>query len=118
MAGGPSRRSPGRSRNDSVTSFPRRRTRWCALWTSPNSTVRNWSPVDYLAAAAVVLGGGLLRFLGLAQPAAFVFDEHFYAPDACWYALASPTVCEVAKESIRLHPPLAKSLIGAGIALV
>ena len=86
--------------------------------TSPNGTVRNWSPVDYLAAAAVVLGGGLLRFLGLAQPAAFVFDEHFYAPDACWYALASPTVCEVAKESIRLHPPLAKSLIGAGIALV
>ena len=46
-----------------------------------------------------------------------MFDEIFYARDACWYVFGSESVCDVAGLASRAHPPLGKWLIGSGIAL-
>jgi dolichyl-phosphate-mannose--protein O-mannosyl transferase len=45
-----------------------------------------------------------------------VFDEIFYARDACWYVAGTETVCGITDLASRSHPPLGKWLIGAGIA--
>jgi dolichyl-phosphate-mannose--protein O-mannosyl transferase len=45
-----------------------------------------------------------------------VFDEIFYARDACWYVAGSEAVCGITELASRTHPPLGKWLIGAGIA--
>jgi dolichyl-phosphate-mannose-protein mannosyltransferase len=44
-----------------------------------------------------------------------VFDEIFYARDACWYVIGSEGVCGITDLASRAHPPLGKWLIGAGI---
>lgn len=48
-------------------------------------------------------------------PRTLMFDEVFYAKDACWYALSSEAVCKVAYEQTAVHPPLGKWLLAAGI---
>ena len=58
-----------------------------------------------------------LRFVSLGRPLELVFDEIFYARDACWYVNASEAVCNVSGLVSRSHPPLGKWLIGAGIAV-
>jgi dolichyl-phosphate-mannose--protein O-mannosyl transferase len=45
-----------------------------------------------------------------------VFDEIFYARDACWYVLGTEQACGITDLASRAHPPLGKWLIGAGIA--
>lgn len=45
-----------------------------------------------------------------------VFDEIFYARDACWYVAGTDAVCGITELTSRAHPPLGKWLIGAGIA--
>lgn len=45
-----------------------------------------------------------------------MFDEIFYARDACWYVAGSEAVCGITELASRTHPPLGKWLIGAGIA--
>ena len=46
-----------------------------------------------------------------------MFDEIFYARDACWYVIGSEGACGISDLASRAHPPLGKWLIGAGIAL-
>lgn len=54
--------------------------------------------------------------MSLGRPVELVFDEIFYARDACWYVAGSEAICNVSGLVSRSHPPLGKWLIGAGIA--
>ncbi|HEX7196283.1 MAG TPA: phospholipid carrier-dependent glycosyltransferase [Candidatus Limnocylindria bacterium] len=62
-------------------------------------------------------GAMVLRFVSLGRPVELVFDEIFYARDACWYVVGTESVCGIAELASRSHPPLGKWLIGSGIAL-
>ena len=44
-----------------------------------------------------------------------MFDEIFYARDACWYVAGTEAVCNITELTSRAHPPLGKWLIGSGI---
>ncbi|MDQ3940017.1 MAG: phospholipid carrier-dependent glycosyltransferase [Actinomycetota bacterium] len=83
----------------------------------PPLPVRQWGRWDWVALALVTLIGGALRFVRLDLPKTIVFDETYYAKDACWYVLASTDICEVSDEQSNVHPPLAKWLIAIGIRL-
>jgi dolichyl-phosphate-mannose--protein O-mannosyl transferase len=63
-----------------------------------------------------VIGAATVRLLSLGRPIELVFDEIFYARDACWYVYGSQSVCGVEDLVSRAHPPLGKWLIGSGIA--
>jgi dolichyl-phosphate-mannose-protein mannosyltransferase len=55
--------------------------------------------------------------VSLGRPVELVFDEIFYAQDACWYVAGSESVCNISGLVSRAHPPLGKWLIGSGIAV-
>ena len=76
-----------------------------------------WSRLDTVLFVAIVLGAAVLRFASLGRPVELVFDEIFYARDACWYVIGTQDVCGITDLASRAHPPLGKWLIGAGIAL-
>jgi dolichyl-phosphate-mannose-protein mannosyltransferase len=76
-----------------------------------------WRTIDTLMIVAVTLVGGLLRFVGLGDPRDIVFDETYYAKDACWYATSSHQLCGVEGEQTAVHPTLGKWIIAAGIKL-
>jgi dolichyl-phosphate-mannose--protein O-mannosyl transferase len=78
---------------------------------------RGWTPVDTLALIAVTVFGGALRLTRLDLPKTIVFDETYYAKDACFYLNLSQKVCDVDSEQTLVHPPLGKWLIAAGIKL-
>lgn len=67
--------------------------------------------------AFITLVALVLRLVRLSNPKAFIFDETYYAKDACWYVSPSPKLCHVSSEVTWVHPPLAKWLIGVGIKL-
>jgi dolichyl-phosphate-mannose-protein mannosyltransferase len=56
--------------------------------------------------------------VSLGRPVELVFDEIFYARDACWYVFGTESVCNITELASRAHPPLGKWLIGSGIALL
>jgi dolichyl-phosphate-mannose-protein mannosyltransferase len=66
--------------------------------------------------AVVTLIAGALRLPLLSRPAELVFDEIFYARDACRYVLGTESACGISELVSRSHPPLGKWLIGTGIA--
>jgi dolichyl-phosphate-mannose--protein O-mannosyl transferase len=73
-----------------------------------------WSRADSVALAAVTLAAAVLRGWRVSVPGRIVFDEAYYAPDACvlW---RGQEACGVDGIYSRVHPYLAKWLIGAGI---
>ncbi|MEO6058785.1 MAG: phospholipid carrier-dependent glycosyltransferase [Candidatus Limnocylindria bacterium] len=77
---------------------------------------RAWSRLDWTALAAVALGGAALRLVGLSRPVGLVFDEIFYAQNACQYVLGSAE-CGIGELAGRSHPPLGNWLIGIGIRI-
>ena len=77
-----------------------------------------WSRLDWLGLVAVTIGTGLVRLAGLNRPIGLVFDEIFYARDACLYVLGAEAACGVADLQSRAHPPLGKWLIGSGIGIL
>ncbi len=77
---------------------------------------RGWSRIDTALVAIVTLLAAVLRLVSLGRPVDLVFDEIFYARDACWYVYGSEAVCGVTDLVSRAHPPLGKWLIGSGIA--
>lgn len=77
---------------------------------------RGWTRIDSALIALVTIGAALLRLLSLGRPVELVFDEIFYARDACWYVFSSEAVCGITDLASRSHPPLGKWLIGSGIA--
>ena len=79
--------------------------------------IRDWTRQDWIALIIVTLAAAITRFVGLDDPKKLVFDETYYAKDACWYVNASSSLCEVNHEVTHVHPPLGKWLIGLGIRL-
>jgi dolichyl-phosphate-mannose-protein mannosyltransferase len=58
-----------------------------------------------------------MRLAALGRPVGFVFDEIFYARNACRYVIGDPAVCGIEQLASRAHPPLGNWLIGTGIKL-
>ncbi len=81
------------------------------------SSVRGWSRLDTVLLAAITLGAAVLRLASLGRPLELVFDEIFYARDACWYVIGTESACGITDLASRAHPPLGKWLIGSGITL-
>lgn len=77
-------------------------------------TGSTWAPVDWIAVAGITLVAGALRLAWLTHPDRFVFDEYYYAREACWYLLHSVPLCGAIH--VVVHPPLGKWLIATGIA--
>ena len=73
-----------------------------------------WSRLDWAALSLVSAGAALIRLAGLSRPIGFVFDEVFYAQNACRYVLGTAE-CGIEELVSRAHPPLGNWMIGAGI---
>ena len=58
--------------------------------------------------------GGRAAAAGLGRPVGFVFDEIWYARNACRYVVGTPE-CGIDQLASRAHPPLGNWMIGAGI---
>jgi dolichyl-phosphate-mannose--protein O-mannosyl transferase len=76
--------------------------------------------------AVVALAAGIPRFWALGDPGSdngkrvYVFDETYYAKDACLYAGHAAKQCDLtttSNEQSWVHPPLGKWMIAAGIKL-
>jgi len=78
---------------------------------------RSWTTIDWIALAAVTVVAGGLRFVGMTNPSVMIFDESYYARDACWYVLGDAG-CGFRLPYREVHPPLAKWLIGWGIETI
>jgi dolichyl-phosphate-mannose-protein mannosyltransferase len=83
----------------------------------PPATAPRWTRLDSAAILVVTLAAGLVRMVSLNRPVELVFDEIFYAQNACWYVAGSEAVCGITELASRAHPPLGNWLIGAGIAV-
>lgn len=75
-----------------------------------------WTRSDTIALVMLVVGAAIMRMVSLGRPAELVFDEIFYARNACWYLYANEAVCEIADQASRGHPPLGNWLVATGIA--
>ena len=75
-----------------------------------------WSRLDWLLLGAVTVGAAMVRVAGLNRPVGFVFDEVFYAQNACRYVIGTSD-CGIEQLASRAHPPLGNWIIGAGIKL-
>jgi dolichyl-phosphate-mannose-protein mannosyltransferase len=84
----------------------------------PQPARSTWRRADTWAFIAIVAFAGLFRLIGLTVPGELVFDERFYAQDACWYLYHSEAKCEHRAEVSNEHPPLGKWMIVAGITLL
>ena len=63
-----------------------------------------------------MVGAALVRLPALNRPLGFVFDEIFYARNACRYVIGTPE-CGIDDLASRAHPPLGNWIIGVGIKL-
>lgn len=75
---------------------------------------RPWHTLDTLALVGVTLVAGILRFWHLGFPGRIVFDEVYYAHDACVFVNPLP-ICGGGNAYSEEHPLLAKWLIATGI---
>ena len=76
---------------------------------------RPWTRLDLVALVAITLIAAIVRLWGLADPPDLVFDETYYAKDACHYVGGSEELCGIADESTKVHPPLGKWIIAVGV---
>ena len=84
---------------------------------APLAAIPSWGPMDTIAMTLVTLMAGLIRYVNLASPAQLIFDETYYAKDACFYLGGAASLCKTDYEITYVHPPLAKWLIAIGIRL-
>ena len=82
-----------------------------SIWTRG----KRWSAADGLALVVVTAAAALVRLARLSDPRTLVFDETYYAKDACWYATGSPSVCGIEAEQTQVHPPLGKWMLAMGV---
>ena len=75
-----------------------------------------WTRRDWVAVGVVTAGAAAVRLAGLTTPAGFVFDEIFYARNACRFVIDT-SVCGIEDLVSGAHPPLGNWLIGIGIRL-
>ena len=73
------------------------------------------SRLDIVLLIALTLLGGAVRFISLADPGELVFDETYYAKDACMYVAGDIETCKLEAAQAEVHPPLGKWLIAGGI---
>lgn len=78
---------------------------------------RRWGRSDTWALSAITAASAVLRLVRLDEPKVLMFDETYYAKDACWYVVSSPSLCGVDAEVTMVHPPASKWLIAIGIRL-
>jgi dolichyl-phosphate-mannose--protein O-mannosyl transferase len=76
-----------------------------------------WTRLDTVLLLAVTGLAAIVRLVGLPHPDALVFDEIFYAQNAC-LRVAGPDVCGISEVVSNAHPPLGEWLIAAGIAVL
>jgi dolichyl-phosphate-mannose-protein mannosyltransferase len=76
-----------------------------------------WSKKDTQIVIVILLLAAALRFFQLGPPPDVVFDETYYAKDACLYLGNAPKQCGLGQDSEQsyVHPPLGKWLIALGI---
>jgi dolichyl-phosphate-mannose-protein mannosyltransferase len=74
-----------------------------------------WTRADTLAIALVTGTAALLRSIHLTRPSVLVFDEFFYAREACFSVYRSVQTCGIGEGAVSPHPPLGKWLISLGI---
>ncbi|MGQ0609237.1 MAG: phospholipid carrier-dependent glycosyltransferase [Chloroflexota bacterium] len=91
--------------------------RSCIIDRPINRTRVAWTRLDTIALVAILIGAAILRLVSLGRPIELVFDEIFYARDACWYVVGTEDVCRISELASRSHPPLGKWLIGSGISV-
>lgn len=77
----------------------------------------SWGRADTFALTAITAAAAVVRLVRLDDPKVLVFDETYYAKDACWYVTPSPGLCGIEAESTIVHPPLAKWLIAVGVRI-
>jgi dolichyl-phosphate-mannose-protein mannosyltransferase len=73
--------------------------------------------LDVVALVAVLVAAAGFRLIDLGLPDRIVFDESYYAQDACTYLALGQEVCGGISEASWVHPPLGKRIIALGIAL-
>jgi dolichyl-phosphate-mannose-protein mannosyltransferase len=81
---------------------------------------RHWYDRPLLVILAVTALGGGLRFWHLSSPHAYVFDEVYYAKDACFDAGFDYVKCGLAspgEQTVGVHPPLGRLIIAEGVKL-
>jgi dolichyl-phosphate-mannose-protein mannosyltransferase len=83
----------------------------------PTAATRWGGARDFTALVVVTAAAAALRLIRLGHPGRLIFDEIYYARDACWYVKSAASLCGTAAERTAVHPPLGKWLIGAGIEL-
>jgi dolichyl-phosphate-mannose-protein mannosyltransferase len=66
--------------------------------------------------AVTALAGGI-RAYHLTTPGSIVWDEYYYARDACLEVKGPSPVCSRARDQSIVHPPMGKRLIALGIRL-
>jgi dolichyl-phosphate-mannose-protein mannosyltransferase len=76
-----------------------------------------WRTADTVALATITSVAAVLRLIRLGQPPVIIFDETYYAKDACLYAIGSQSLCGTQGEQTAIHPPLGKWLMAMGIKL-
>lgn len=76
-----------------------------------------WRRADTIALAATTLLATVLRLVRLGEPPVIIFDETYYAKDACWYVSGSQALCGIEGEQTAIHPPLGKWLLASGIKM-
>ncbi|MGH2717647.1 MAG: phospholipid carrier-dependent glycosyltransferase, partial [Actinomycetota bacterium] len=78
-----------------------------------------WSLLDWLLLAVITIGGGVIRFVRLSHPKGYVFDEVYYAKDACLYLGHAMQFCKspYGTEQSYVHPELGKWIIATGEAV-
>src|SRR5918996_1764889 len=75
-----------------------------------------WTKADWIAVVAVTGAAALIRLFQLSRPHSLVFDETYYARDACFYA-EEVAPCGLEGPPVEVHPPLGKWLMSIGIHL-
>jgi dolichyl-phosphate-mannose-protein mannosyltransferase len=82
---------------------------------TPGSGRYRWTKGQVIALITITLIAAVLRLVHVSDPPDYVFDEVYYAKDACVYALDNSKKCGIEEESTYVHPPLGKTIISLGI---
>ena len=77
----------------------------------------SWRRMDSIALATVTLAGGLLRWWHVTVPDRIVFDESYYAHDACVFVKPAAACGGIGEAFSEEHPLLGKWIVAAGIKL-
>jgi dolichyl-phosphate-mannose--protein O-mannosyl transferase len=75
-----------------------------------------WTRLDTALLVAVTAVAAVVRLVSLGTPYGLVFDEIFYAQNAC-LRVVDPEFCGITEPLSNAHPPLGEWLIAFGIAI-